>query len=330
MVDMIDIEDFGDLCSKKIDAYKQEKDNEKKYLTMKNYSVESRVPSRVGLGMLSFGIGYCVCTIGQFPLSATELQLLMLGGSTAASLLGCDILEIGFRKSYKDLTAAKKWYNKINEQAFYKIEMLKGKKKYEAYSKTIKKLEEADFEFDLGFSSMTKAEREVKWLELEKEAKKAEEKVELYALEEALISEFSKKSNPMNFVLGFGCAIVGAGFFSAVVDALPSLASGPLYENYLGEGIDPIVVSAITSAMVGVYNFNKFSKHANVLKDFTSLLGEKVGFLKDKSIYTESEKAVDEMADANLSLILYKGYMKSLENCDEMNKKMIKTQEVDS
>ena len=177
---------------------------------------------------------------------------------------------------------------------------------------------------------MTKEEREVKWLELEKEAEKAEEKVELFALKEALISEFSKKSNPMNAVLGFGCAVVGAGFFSFVVDTLPSLASGPLYENYLGEGIDPIVVSAITSAMVGVYNFNKFSKHADVLKDFTSLLGEKVDFLKDKSIYTESEKAVDEMADANLSLILYKGYMKSLENFEEMSKKMIKTQEVDS
>ena len=33
---------------------------------------------------------------------------------------------------------------------------------------------------------------------------------------------------------------------------------------------------------------------------------------------------VEDMADANLSLILYKGYMKSLENCDEMNKKLLK------
>lgn len=327
---MIDLEDFRDLCGKHADAVNQEMENENKYLIMKNYSVESRVSSRVALGALSFGVGYCLCGLGQFPLSATELQLLMLGGSTAVSLFGSDLLEIGFRKSYKDLTAAQRWYNKINEQAFYKIEMFKGKKKSEAYSKTIKKLEEADFEFDLYFSSMTKAEREVKWLELEKEAKKAEEKVELYALEEALISEFRKKANPMNFVLGFGCAVIGAGFFSFIVDELPSLASGPLYQTYLGEGIDSGFVSAVIAATAGVYKINKFVKNADVLKDFSSLLGEKIIFPIDKNIYTESAKAVDDMADANLSLILYKGYMKSLENCEEMSKKMIKTEQVDS
>ena len=235
LIQIIDLDDFGDLRGKLIDANRQEKDNEEKYLIMKNYSVESRVSSRVALGALSFGIGYCLCGFGQFPLSATELQLLMLGGSTAFSLFGGNLLEIGCRKSYKDLTAAKKWYNKINEQVFYKIEMFKGKKKSEAYSKTIKKLEEADFEFDLDFSYMSKDEREVKWLELEKATQKAEEKVEMFALEEALISEFKKNGNPMNFVLGFGGAVIGAGFFSFIVDALPGLLGGPLYETYLGE-----------------------------------------------------------------------------------------------
>ena len=66
------------------------------------------------------------------------------------------------------------------------------------------------------------------------------------------------------------------------------------------------------------------------MKDFSSLLGYKNIFPVDENIYTESAKAVDAMVDANLSFILYKCYMKNLENCDEMNKKFVKTQEVDS
>lgn len=71
---MIAGEDFEELCRKKVDAKRYAKDNQDKYRVMKDYSVESRVFDRGGDAAILFGMGFCLCKIGQYPLSEFETR----------------------------------------------------------------------------------------------------------------------------------------------------------------------------------------------------------------------------------------------------------------